>query len=480
MEKMEKDNKLSFGGLTALIIGSTIGAGIFTTAADMAAGGANTGAALIGWAIAGVGMLALVMCFFGLNKKRPDLTNGIYSYAGEGFGEYVGFNSAWGYWLSALLCNVSYMALFFGSIGYFIPSFGNGSNVLSIVCASVLIWVLNWLVSRGVKEAAGLQIIATCAKLIPLAVFIVAIIFVGAFDPKVFMANFWGDGSTPLMDQVMATTGATVWSFIGVEGAVVLSGRARKSSDVGKASIAGFVGLLAIYVMVTALCFGTVPAEEMAAMESPQLAYILEAAVGPWGAALINFGVILSLAGALLGWTIIASECPYSAAKQGVFSKVFAKENAKEAPVNSLLITNGIIQAFLIISYFSDAAYQLFYNLSANMIMVPYLLCGAYYLKIAMKKEGFENDSAAEVAKARFWGALGTIYGIWMLYSAGISYLIVSTILYVAGIAIFALGKKEKGQKIFANTFEVGLAVVIALLAVYSVYAIATGAVSVF
>ena len=112
----------------------------------------------------------------------------------------------------------------------------------------------------------------------------------------------------------------------------------------------------------------------MAELSNPQMAGILEAAVGPWGAALINIGVILSLAGALLGWTIIAGDCPYSAAKQGVFMKAFAKANKNDAPSVSLCITNGIIQVFLIITYFSASTYQVFYGISTSMIMVPYLL----------------------------------------------------------------------------------------------------------
>ena len=82
-----QNHSLSFTKLTAMIIGSTIGGGIFTTAGDMAASGAHTGSVLIGWAICGIGMFCLMMCFFGLNRVRPDLTNGIYSYAKEGFGE---------------------------------------------------------------------------------------------------------------------------------------------------------------------------------------------------------------------------------------------------------------------------------------------------------------------------------------------------------------------------------------------------------
>ncbi len=471
---------LNFGKLIAMIIGSTIGAGIFTTIGDMAANGAYSGAVLIGWGIAGIGMLALSLCFFGLNKVRPDLTNGVYSYAKEGFGEYVGFNSAWGYWISALLCNVSYTTLLFGSIGYFFPVFGEGNNLLSVVCASGIIWLLCFLVLRGVKEAAGLNILTTIAKLIPLAVFMVAIIFIGAFDLDIFLANFWGDGSMSLLDQIKGTTGATVWSFIGVEGAVVLSARAKKSSDVGKASVMGFVGLLSIYVMVAVLSLGVMPANEIAQLENPQLAGILEAAVGPWGATLVNLGVILSLAGALLGWTIIAADCPYSAAQQGVFMKAFAKDNKHGSPAFSLIMTNGIIQAFLIIVYFNASTYQLFYNLSASMIMIPYLFSALYYAKVTFQKEGqLANYGAGALAKERFIAVLGSIYGIWMLYSGGLSYLLATTILYSLGLIIFVLGRKERGEQIFKH-FERFVAIAIIGLAILSLVMMATGKLVIF
>ena len=339
---------LSFTKLTAMIIGSTIGGGIFTTAGDMAASGAHTGSVLVGWAIAGIGMFGLMMCFFGLNRMRPDLTNGVYSYAREGFGDFVGFNSAWGYWVSALLCNVSYTTLLFGALGYFFPVFGSGNNLVSILCASVLIWLINWLILRGVQGAAFLNIITTISKMIPILVFIVAVIFVRAFDLSVFLDNFWGTDAAsanqtlglPLSDQIKATTAATVWSFIGVEGAVVLSARARRSSDVGKASLTGFLGILAIYVMVAVLSMGVLTTEELAALDNPQMAGILEACVGPWGAWVVNIGVILSLAGALLGWTILAADCPYSAAQQGVFTKAFARANDKGSPSFSNQPTN--------------------------------------------------------------------------------------------------------------------------------------------
>ena len=472
------DQSLSFTKLTAMIIGSTIGGGIFTTAGDMAALGAHTGSVLVGWAICGVGMFCLMMCFFGLNKVRPDLTNGIYSYAKEGFGEFVGFNSAWGYWLSALLCNVSYTTLLFGALGHFFPIFGDGNNLLAIICASVIIWLLNWLILRGVQEAAALNVITTIAKLIP--VFVIAIIFIGAFDPKVFMSNFWGSetaGTPAIADQIKATTSATVWSFIGVEGAVVLSARAKRSSDVGKASLTGFLGIFIIYVLVAVLSMGVLTTEELAALKNPQMAGILEAVVGPWGAALVNIGVILSLAGALLGWTILAADCPYSAAKQGVFMHVFTRANKNGSPSFSLYLTNGLVQLFLIVIYFSASTYQVFYTFSTTMIMIPYFLSALYYMKVAARGEGFSNSGGrgGSLGAARFFAFVGTLYGIWMLYSSGLELTFIACILYAPGIIVFALGKKEKGRPVFERPYEAVIAIALALLAVIALFMIVTG-----
>ena len=78
---------------------------------------------LISWAICFVGVFSLMMCFNGLSQARPDLTGGIYAYAAAGFGDFVGFNSAWGYWVSACLSSVSFAILLFSALGYFFHPF---------------------------------------------------------------------------------------------------------------------------------------------------------------------------------------------------------------------------------------------------------------------------------------------------------------------------------------------------------------------
>ena len=473
-EQNKSAGQLGLIALIAMIIGSTIGSGIFTITRDMAAAGAYSGAIVVGWIICGVGIFCLLQCFFGLNKYRPDLTNGIFSYAREGFGEYVGFISAYGYWISALFTNVSYMALLFTTLNYFIPVFGNGSNLLSTICGSLIVWGAALLMMRGVKEATLVNIFTTLAKLIPIFVFMIAVIVVKAFDPAVFMDNFWGKGTdVSLVNQIRATTMSTVWSFIGIEASVVLSGRAKKSSDIGKATFIGFAGIFAIYVMVAMLSLGVVPHDQLAAMENPQMSGILETAVGAWGAALVRIGIILSICGAILGWTILACEAPYQAAEQGVFMKKFAKVNKHGAPVFSTVVTTLIIQFFIIVSYFSESAYLLFYNLCVSMIMLPYLLSAAFYFKCGLTGRGLGNEGG--YGNAKLFGLLGTIYGLWMIYGGGLSYLLVTTVLYTPGLLIYHFTKKEKGLPTFNQSYEKLLAIAISILGVISLFMLITG-----
>lgn len=474
-----KTNQLGFGGLTAMIIGSTIGAGIFTIAGDMASNGAHTGSVLIGWGICGIGMYALMMSFFGLNKVKPELSNGIYSYAKEGFGEFVGFNSAWGYWMSALICNVSYITLLFGSLGYFFPIFEDGNNSISVICGSIFVWLLVALVLKGVRQATLITIIATICKLIPLFVFIVAIPLTAKFDFEIFTDNFWGNGTLSLGSQIMATTSSTVWAFIGVEGAVVLSARARKSSDVGKASLTGFLGLLALYVIVAVLSMGVLTTEELASLDNPQMAQILEIAVGPWGATLVNIGVIISIAGALLGWTIIAAECPYEAAKQGVFTNSFAKSNKNDSPSVALLITNILVQAFLLIVLFNESSYLAFYTIGSSMIMLPYLLSALYYAKLTSRRKNLGDISSGELARERIFAIIGSIYGVWMIISAGIVQFLVTSILYAPGILVYIKGRKEKNLSSF-RPYERNIAILLVCLAVLSIILLFMGTINPF
>ena len=146
--------------------------------------------ALIAWTIAGAGMLMLAFVFQTLANRKPDLDAGVYAYARAGFGPYLGFASAFGYWASACVGNVSYWVLIKSTLGGVAPIFGDGNTVAAVAVSSVGIWLFHFLVLRGTKEAAAINKIVTVAKIIPLIVFLVLVIFF--FKPDVFVANLWG------------------------------------------------------------------------------------------------------------------------------------------------------------------------------------------------------------------------------------------------------------------------------------------------
>src|SRR3954469_17769963 len=156
--------KLTFMTMTAMVVGSMVGAGVFSLPRRFAQETGIAGA-LIAWAVAGTGMLMLAFVFQTLALRKPDLDAGVYAYAKAGFGAYPGFFSAFGYWASACVGNVTYWVLIKSTLGAAIPAFGEGNTVTAVALSSVGVWAFHMMISRGVKEATAINQIVTVAKL---------------------------------------------------------------------------------------------------------------------------------------------------------------------------------------------------------------------------------------------------------------------------------------------------------------------------
>ena len=467
----ETPGKLRLGALVALVVGSMIGGGIFSLPQNMAAS-ADVGAVLIGWVITAIGMLTLAFVFQTLANRKPDLDGGVYAYAKAGFGDYMGFSSAWGYWISAWLGNVGYFVLLFSTLGYFFPVFGEGNTPTAVIAASVLLWAVHFLVLRGIKEAAFINLVTTVAKVVPLLLFVLIALF--AFKLDIFTADIWGVKNPDLgsvMNQVRNMMLVTVWVFIGIEGASIFSSRAEKRSDVGKATVIGFITVLLFLMLVNVLSLGIMTQPELAKLQNPSMAAVLEHVVGHWGAVLISVGLIISLLGALLSWVLLCAEIMFAAAKDHTMPEFLRKENANHVPVNALWLTNAMVQLFLIITLFSASTYLSLIYLATSMILVPYLWSAAYALLLAVRGETYEA-ALAERKKDLFIGAIALIYAVWLLYAGGTKYLLLSALLYAPGAILFAKAKRELGKPIFTNVEKLIFAAVVigALVAAYGLY----------
>ena len=472
--------KLSLGLLVALVVGSIIGSGIFGLPQNMAAG-AGAGAILIGWAVTGVGMLMLAKVYQMLAVRKPELNNGVYAYAQALSGDYVGFNAAWGYWISAWIGNVGYLVAAFGALGYFFPVFGEGNTPAAILAASVVLWSVHALVLRGIQGATVLNAVVTVAKVLPLVLFIVLAAL--AFQSQTFQLDFWGDAQLgSVLTQVKSTMLVTVWVFIGIEGASVYSTRAGSRADVGRATVAGFLICLLLLMAVSLLSLGVLTQPELAGLKNPSMAPVLEKAVGTWGAVLIYIGLIVSVGGGFLAWTLLAAESLFTPANGGVMPQWLSRQSPRGVPANAVWLTNGMVQVFLVVTLLSKASYLALISLSTAMILVPYLFSAVYGLKLAAQgspppgnynRKPHNRVNAADVAIT----ALASSYCVWLLYAAGPKYLMLSALLYAPGAVLFALAKRQHAQRLFTPVEWVILAVISAL-AVVAVWLLWQGSLS--
>lgn len=453
--------KLGVGALTALVVGSMVGGGIFSIPQNTAAS-AGVGATALAWLITGIGMLALAFVFLSLALRQPQLDSGIYAYARASFGPFTGFSSAWGYWFMAVLGNVGYYVLLFSTLGHYWPVFGDGNTRTAVACASVMLWDTHALVLRGVREAARINQVTTVAKLVPLLLFVLLVAL--AFQPPVFGADVWGRANPALggvLEQVRGMMLVTVWVFIGVEGASVYSAHAVRRVDVGRATLAGFLFVLALLVAVSLLSMGVMAQPELAALKNPSMAHVLERAVGPWGGVLISVGLFVSLSGALLSWLMLSAETLYSAARDGSAPAWLARENAHGAPAASLWLTSGSVQLFLLVTLVSESTYLSLVNLGTAMILLPYTWAAGHALNVALRGEGYARHEGGHQRRDAAIAVLALLYALWLVYAGGIKYLLLGSLLYAPGALLYAWARREHGRAVFSPREWVGFGLLV-------------------
>jgi arginine:ornithine antiporter / lysine permease len=463
--------RLTLVTLTAMVVGSMVGAGVFSLPRRFAT---ETGVygALIAWGIAGAGMLTLALVFQALAVRKPALDSGVYAYAKAGFGEYLGFFSAFGYWASACVGNVTYWVLIMSTLGKLAPSLGEGDTWLAVLLSTVGIWAFAGLVLRGVKEATTINKIVTVAKIIPILVF--AVVALTMLDWDVFVDNMsGGDGVGSLFDQVRGTMLATVFVFLGVEGASVYSRYAKRREDVGRATVLGFLGVLAVFATVTIVSYGIMPRAEIAELRQPSMAGVMEEAVGDWGAVFVSTGLIVSVLGAYLAWTLMSAEVLFVAARDDDMPRFLGRVNQAEAPAAALLLTTVLIQAMLLVTLVSDDAFNFMLDLTSALSLIPFILAAGYALKLAVSGDGYAERPEGRTRELRV-AAIATLYTLFLLFAAGPKFLLLSFVIYAPGSVLFAMARREQGRRMFSPA-ELVILVVSIVGAVGGVVALATG-----
>ncbi|ACU93894.1 amino acid transporter [Cryptobacterium curtum DSM 15641] len=481
----EKVKGVGLFGLIGLVVSSCIGSGVFALTGQLA-NVAAPGSALVAWLICGAGFLFLALSLANLGAKRPDI-DGIYQYATAGFGPFSGFLSGWGYWLSAWLGNVGFatmVAQVFGSLmpGVFATETGD-PNIAAIVCVSVFLWLLTFLVINGVESAAFLNAIVMVVKIASILLFILFAIF--TFKAGIFTEDFWGtmgrnatvmmvsDGEVELGDVSTQVTNCILimmWVFIGIEGATVMSKRAEKKSDVGKATIIGLIVLLVLYIGASVLPYGVMPYEELVAAPKPATITVFEAMAPGWGGTFISVAIIISVLGSWLSFTMLPAETSSGMSEDHLLPASWNKMNSKNAPRMALIIVAACTQVFLIIAFTAEDAYTFAISMCTVTIAITWAFAAAYQVKYAL-----QNHETSQL----IFGIIALLFQVVGVLFTGWGFLLLACLGYIPGFFFYSQGRKEGGITAISGSEKIAM-VIISLLGVISIPLTAVGIIPVF
>lgn len=418
-----------------------VGGGIFNLP-QSAAQTASPAALLIGWATTGLGILMLVIMFRILSRIEPTLTNGLYSYAETGFGKFVSFLVAYGYWMCNCIATVAYGILIASTLNHFFPGvFENGTNPASFLLISCIIWSIFLVNLTGASHTAIANSIGTLIKFIPIVVFI--ILFACAFSPDQFAAHFAEAPTTAtgepisFFQQVTGSFFVTVFLFIGIEGAVVVSGQAKNQKVVAKATFVSYVITIAIYVIVSVLAFGVFSGAQIAKMQTPSIANLMQVKVGGVASFITNLGILISVASSWLVWILMLGQMPLYAARDGVFPRILAKQNRREAPYLALVTTCIIMECVLFFAtQVGEGTWNLLVKLTPIIAMPCYLVCCLFLFKrtLAEKSTWRFSDSRK---KCFIIATVAALFTVIVIASSELSLLLLTCTIYACGLPIF-------------------------------------------
>lgn len=462
---MGKANKLGLWVLTALVVGNMVGSGIFMLPRSLSEAASPAG--VIGaWLLTGFGVLMLALVFGNLAVRKPNLTGGPQIYAKELFKEgsiastLSGFMASWGYWIGNLAGIVavittfaSYLTTFFPiltsstpwfTIGDFTIKVGNG---LTFIVCTALLWGIHFVILRGMESAGKLNFVATAAKVIGFFLFIIVGLFAFQKSNILPFAEVRVDEvgqKIGMMSQVNTAALNTLWAFIGIESAMVFAGRAKKKTDVKRATILGLFIALAIYIGISTLAMGMLDQNTLIRSDKP-LIDAIQTVLGPIGGKVLAGVGLISLFGSTIGWIMLSAEIPYQAANQGLFLTRFLKENKRGLPAFSLLLSNGLAQLFIFstVSKSISGAFDFVILIATLAYLVPYFISSVYQLKLVITGETYQGDRSR-------WtdgiiALLATIYSAWCIIAgtADLKTFLFGVLLLASGILFYRPIRKK-------------------------------------
>jgi len=422
---------------TSLVVGNMIGAGIFLLPATLAKYGSIS---LLGWLFTATGALILAKIFSNFSKIIINKSGGPYTYSKAGFGDFIGFLVAWGYWISTWVSNAGLAIAIIGGLSFFFPLL-NSNSIVSVFVGLSFVWLFTWINAKGIKESGRIQVITTVLKLVPL----IFIIIIGAFffDFNNFPSfNLTSESHFATIPVVAALT---LYAFLGIESATIPAQNIENPEKiVPKATMLGTIISTLVYILGTIVLFGILPTDELQNSAAP-FAAAAEIIGGTYAGYFVAAGAVIAAIGALNGWTLMVGQLPMAAAKDKMFPRIFKKENKKGVPYLGLIIGSVLTSIILLIGM-SDGLidqFEFIVNLTVLACLVPYLFVSASYIIVLIEKKLHLN----KFFKTFVLGGLGFSYSLWAIYGSGSDVVFYGFLLLLLGTPFYAIMQWNNREK---------------------------------
>jgi basic amino acid/polyamine antiporter, APA family len=416
---------------TALVVGNMIGSGVFVLPAALAAYGTSS---IVGWLFTSAGAFLLALVFSRLGRAYPR-TGGPYAYSRRAFGDFVGFQTAWGYWIAAWLGNAAIAIAFVGYLGHFWSTLAGTSTNQHIVQALVAVgavWLLTWVNVRGVREAGMVQLVTTVLKILPLA----AVALLGLF--WIEAANFGPFNPTEqsAFGAVTAAATLTLWAFIGLESATIPAENVvDPERNIPRATLWGTLIATAVYILGTVSVMGVIPQSVLAESTAPFAAAATQM-WGTWAGNFVALGAVIATFGCLNGWILLQGQMPYAAARDQLFPAVFGRLNKHGVPAVGLITSSVLLTLFMIPNFNSGLVdrFTEFILLATTTTLIAYLYGAAAQLMLLVTDR--ERFSGPRLARDVAVAAVAVAYAAWAIGGSGYQATAWVFFLLIAGIPV--------------------------------------------
>jgi len=433
----KEPQKIGLLTATSLVVGNMIGVGIFVLPAVLSNYGSIS---LLGWIFTATGALILAKIFSNFSKIIVSKSGGPYVYSKAGFGDFIGFLVAWGYWVACWVGNGAIAIAIIGAASFFIPELATNS-ILSVSLGLALIWIFTWINSRGIKESGRVQLVTTVLKILPL----VFIIIFGLFFFKLenFPSfNLTGESNFSTLSAVATLT---LYAFLGIECATIPAGNIENpEKTVPRATMLGAIITTVLYILGTVVLFGILPLDILQNSPAP-FAEAAKIMGGEYGGYFVAVGVIISGIGVLNGWILITGQISMATAKDDLFPSFFKRENKKGAPVNGFII-GGVLSSIVMLMNYSEGLveqFEVIIQLSVLVVLMPYLFTAASYALIVIEKKLHTKSWI----KTFVLSALGFSYSLWAIYGSGPDTVFYGFLLMLIGIPVYIYMKWIKNKE---------------------------------